>query len=121
MLTVARITLETPPQIQRFRISGKAITDILKRIEEIQILGNGIKLAQSILEQLTRQPSAGSEELDAIHARLVPDARVRATLAGELAFALDTLRHDGYLARRPDGRYRFASHILRDYWRHRTA
>lgn len=79
------------------------------------------RLAQEILRDLCNSDEAfGKEDFDTLHARLVPDAAHRALLATELDYVLETLRHDGYLVRQRDGLQTFASHILRDFWRHRT-
>lgn len=80
------------------------------------------RLAQEILRDICRSNHAfGQNEFDALHARLVPDPAHRSLLATELDYVLETLRHDGYLVRQRDGLHTFASHILRDFWRHRTA
>lgn len=79
------------------------------------------RIALDCLKQLTVRPMIGGTELEEIHSKVVPDASVRAMTSGELGFVVDTLRHDGYLTRRKDGQYQFASNILRDYWIHRTA
>lgn len=80
------------------------------------------RLAQEILRDLCRSARAfGNDDFDAVHARLVPDEAHRSLLAIELDYVLDTLRHDGYLVRQRDGLHTFASHILRDFWRHRAA
>lgn len=80
------------------------------------------RLAQEILRDLCRADKPfGHEDFAALHARLVPDAAHRDLLANELDYVLETLRHDGYLVRQGDGLHAFASHILRDFWRHRTA
>lgn len=85
------------------------------------------RLAQEILRDLCRATAGfGRDELAGIHDRLVPDAAHRALLTSELDVVIETLTHDGYLHRHRDpglehdGRLAFASHILRDYWRHRT-
>lgn len=85
------------------------------------------RLAQEILRDLCRSTAGfGRDELSEIHTRLVPDAAHRALLTSELDVVIETLTHDGYLLRQKDadpeldGRLAFASHILRDYWRHRT-
>jgi AAA+ ATPase superfamily predicted ATPase len=85
------------------------------------------RLAQEILRDLCRATAGfGRDELTEIHARLVPDAAHRNLLTSELDVVIETLAHDGYLHRfkdsdsQGDGRLVFASHILRDYWRHRT-
>lgn len=80
------------------------------------------RLAQEILRDLCRSTKAfGQDEFDTLHVRLVPDAAHRSLLATELDYVIETLRHDGYLVRQRDGLHTFASHILRDFWRHRTA
>ena len=86
------------------------------------------RLAQEILRDLSHANQCfGREDFDNIHARLVPDVAYRSTLVTELDYVLETLRHDGYLVRLKDpspardGLHTFASNILRDYWRHRTA
>ena len=80
------------------------------------------RLAQEILRNLCRSNQAfGNDDFDTLHARLVPDAAHRSLLTTELDYVLETLRHDGYLVRQRDGLHTFASHILRDFWRHHTA
>lgn len=86
------------------------------------------RLAQEILKKLARDSiNLGSTELQEIHARLVPDSEQRLLVAIDLDVVVETLVHDGYLIRQRsevadmDGRLTFASNILRDYWRHRTA
>lgn len=79
------------------------------------------RIAFETLKLLTSQPVVGGSDLENIHTRIVPDEKVRSMTADELGFVIDTLRHDGYLLRRDDGQYQFASNILRDYWIHRTA
>ena len=80
------------------------------------------RLAQEILRNLCRSNQAfANDDFNALHTRLVPDAAHRSLLATELDYVLETLRHDGYLVRQRDGLHTFASHILRDFWRHRTA
>lgn len=80
------------------------------------------RLAQEILRDLCRATKAfGQDDFDLLHARLVPDTAHRSLLTTELDYVLETLRHDGYLVRQRDGLHTFASHILRDFWHHRTA
>lgn len=79
------------------------------------------RIAFETLKRLTSQPAVGGSDLESIHSKIVPDERVRSVTGDELGFVIDTLRHDGYLLRRDDGQYQFASNILRDYWIHRTA
>lgn len=85
------------------------------------------RIAQEILRAMSRSKTGfGQDDLDALHSMIVPDTTLRATLRSELEFVVETLLHDGYLHRQRsedlavDGRLVFASHILRDYWRHRT-
>lgn len=77
------------------------------------------RIAFDCLRLLTARPTIGGNDLDEIHSKIVPDAAVRSMTGNELGFVMDTLRHDGYLIRREDGQYQFASNILRDYWSHR--
>lgn len=79
------------------------------------------RIAFEALKLLTSRPVVGGSDLEGIHAKIVPDEKVRSMTGDELGFVIDTLRHDGYLLRRDDGQYQFASNILRDYWIHRTA
>jgi hypothetical protein len=82
------------------------------------------RLAREILKELRLLPAGlTGQEIEMIHARLVPDAEHRAHVAPELDYVLDTLRHDGYVVRTAENerRTRFASNILRDYWIHRSA
>jgi uncharacterized protein len=86
------------------------------------------RLALEILRTLCRSEEGfGRAEFEAVHQRLVPDASHRDLISAELDAVIDTLRHDGYLVRlrdadpTRDGRHHFASHILRDFWRHHTA
>ena len=78
-----------------------------------------LRLAREILKEV-RLSSTGMvrDQLEAIHARLVPDDAHRALVADELDNVLDTLRHDGYILKSPahENRTVFASNILRDYW-----
>lgn len=79
------------------------------------------RIAFETLKRLTSQTVVCGSDLESIHSKIVPDASVRSLTGEELGFVIDTLRHDGYLLRRSDGQYQFASNILRDYWIHRTA
>ena len=107
---------------------NKYCQEMFSRLTKPEMFSPGERrLALEILRDLCRSEDGfGRAEFDALHARLVPDDTHRALLASELDFVLETLRHDGYLVRRKDadlardGRHHFASHILRDYWRHRT-
>lgn len=81
------------------------------------------RLAREILRTLAkaRRPFA-REDLEGIHARLVPQEEHRALVADELDYVLDVLKHDGYLLQLTSGDQGtdFASNILRDYWRRKT-
>jgi uncharacterized protein len=82
------------------------------------------RLAREILKSLSRAEEGFSrEEFEAIHATLVPLAEQRALNGDELDYVLDALKHDGYLRQDFDGpqRTRFASNILRDFWKRKTA
>jgi len=82
------------------------------------------RLAREILKNLCRSEGGVTREaIEAIHARLVPEAAHRALLGDELDYVLDTLKHDGYLLQETGGgqRTRFASNILRDYWLRKTS
>ncbi len=50
----------------------------------------------------------------------IPDERVRQQFQDDYDYVLGTLRHDGYLIRGPGESepLRFASNLLRDFWRH---
>lgn len=78
-----------------------------------------LRLAREILKEIrSAAPGVTRDQLETIHARLVPDAAHRALVADELDNVLDTLRHDGYILKSPAHANRtvFASNILRDYW-----
>ncbi len=68
-----------------------------------------------------------SAEVDRLYAELIPDDSLRLESEPERNFVLETLCHDGYLLRvkssdsELDGRYRFASNILRDMWAYKTS
>ncbi|MEY2877759.1 MAG: hypothetical protein RLZZ15_139 [Verrucomicrobiota bacterium] len=82
------------------------------------------RLAQEILKALCRTDAAFSrDDFESIHARLVPLPEQRALHADELDYVLDALKHDGYLRQESDGAQgtRFASNILRDFWRRKTS
>jgi len=82
------------------------------------------RLAREILRSLCRATQPFSQQdLEALHARLVPQDEHRSLLADELDYVLDALKHDGYLVQgnEDDQRTGFASHILRDYWRRKTS
>jgi hypothetical protein len=122
---------------------GPTVQDIDRLYEDNMVRGNRNKYCQEMFTRLTKpemfSPSErrltqeilsdlccsnqafGKDDFDTLHARLVPDIAHRSLLATELDYVLETLRHDGYLVRQRDGLHSFASHILRDFWRHRTA
>ena len=102
---------------------NKYCQEMFTRLTKPEIFGTSERrLAQEILRDLCRSPLAfGNNDFDTLHARLVPEAAHRSLLSTELDYVLETLRHDGYLVRQRDGLHTFASHILRDFWRHRTA
>ncbi len=102
---------------------NKYCQEMFSRLSKPELFSPGERrLAQEILRELAaRAQPFGRQDFEAIHARLVPDAAHRALVEDELAFVLDTLRHDGYLHRDPGGLTHFSSNILRDYWQHRTA
>jgi hypothetical protein len=82
------------------------------------------RLAREVLKTLCRVNAGFTrDDFEALHARLVPEASHRALVADELDYVLDTLKHDGYLLQATQGEQRtgFASNILRDYWRRKTA
>jgi hypothetical protein len=82
------------------------------------------RLAREILRTVCREQRPSSREnLEGLHARLIPQDAHRALLADELDYVLDTLKHDGYLLQAAGGEQRtgFASHILRDFWRRKTS
>jgi hypothetical protein len=76
-------------------------------------------LAKRILLTLVEREELSSQDAEIIHEELVPSTNVRQAMPGDATFVLDTLRHDGYIARLDGGSFRFASHMLRDFWRHR--
>ena len=78
------------------------------------------RLAREVLKELRLLPAGMTrEEIEAIHARLVPDDDHRLHVDAELDYVLDTLRHDGYVLQ-VEQRTQFASNILRDYWIRRS-
>jgi uncharacterized protein len=102
---------------------NKYCQEMFTRLTKPEMFSPGERrLALEILRDLCRSAKAfGEDDFDLLHARIVPDAAHRNLLATELDYVLETLRHDGYLVRQRDGLHTFASHILRDFWRHRTA
>jgi len=122
---------------------GPNVKDIDRIYEDHLVRGNRNKYCQEMISRLTKPEmfsaserrlaleilrdlchsvtGFGQDDFNALHARLVPDAAHRQLLNTELDYVLETLRHDGYLVRQNDGLYTFASHVLRDFWRHRTA
>lgn len=81
------------------------------------------QLAREILKATCRSLHGLSRgEFEAIQAKFVPEANPRG-LVDELDYVLDTLKHDGYLLQATEGEQltRFASNILRDFWRRKTS
>lgn len=107
---------------------NKYCTEMMSRLSKDELFTpSERRLAQEILKQLARETSPfGSNQLEGIHARLVPDSTQRLLVAVDLDVVVETLLHDGYIIRlrsedpEQDGRLRFASNILRDFWRYRT-
>jgi len=82
------------------------------------------RLAREILKQLCQSDQGFTRaDFEAVHAGLVPTPEQRALLADELDYVLDALKHDGYLRQDFDGEQstHFASNILRDFWKRKTA
>ena len=82
------------------------------------------RLAREILKSLSRAEHGLSRaDFEAIHAAVVPLPEQRALHGDELDYVLDVLKHDGYLRQEFDGeqRTRFASNILRDFWKRKTS
>jgi hypothetical protein len=82
------------------------------------------RLAREIMKKLSRSEQGFSrEEFEAVHVGLVPVPEQRALHSDELDYVLDALKHDGYLSQGFDGeqRTRFASNILRDFWKRKTS
>ena len=82
-----------------------------------------IRPAHEILKATCRNENGLTrEDFELIHARLIPDQTLRALAAEELDYVIETLKHDGYLIQEIAGeqRTRFASNILRDFWRRKT-
>lgn len=100
---------------------NKYCEEMFSRLKKELIFNNTERrLAEEILKDLSRVDGFGRDELAAIHARVIPDETLRATLSADIDVVIETLCHDGYIHRRRDGRLEFASNILRDYWRHHT-
>ena len=102
---------------------NKYCDNMFDRLKEI-FSESECRLAREILRTLcrARQPFS-REDLEGLHARLIPEDAHRSLLADELDYVLDALKHDGYLlqAARGEQRTGFASNILRDYWRRKTS
>lgn len=114
-------------QLYRERLVGdsrnKYCDNMFERLKDI-FSESECRLAREILRTLCRaQRPFSHEDLESIHARLIPQDGHRALLADELDYVLDALKHDGYLLQVTGGEQRtgFASHILRDYWRRKTS
>jgi hypothetical protein len=83
-----------------------------------------LRLAREILRTLCRAERPFSrDDLEAIHARLIPLDAQRSLFADELDYVLDALKHDGYLLQSlgDEQRTGFASNILSDFWRRKTS
>jgi uncharacterized protein len=83
-----------------------------------------LRLAREILRTLCRAERLFSrDDLEAIHARLIPLDAHRVLLTDELDYVLDALKHDGYLLQSVGDEQRtgFASNILGDFWRRKTS
>jgi uncharacterized protein len=82
------------------------------------------RLARELLKALSCVNDGFSrDEFEAVHARLIPITEQRALHSDELDYVLDSLKHDGYLRQDYEGdqETRFASHILRDFWKRKTS
>lgn len=96
---------------------------MFNRLKEV-FAESELRLAREILKTLCRQPAGCSrQEFEALHARLVPLPEHRALLGDELDYVLEALKHDGYLHQDFDGEQltRFASNILRDFWKRKIS
>ena len=81
------------------------------------------RLARALLKEAWRLPGGlKRDDLEAVHARLVPNPGLRLLEAEMLDDVLHTLKHDGYLLQATGEGHltRFASNILRDYWQRKT-
>jgi hypothetical protein len=82
------------------------------------------RLAREILKKLSHSDGGFTRaDFEAVHAVLVPMPEQRALAGDELDYVLDSLKHDGYLRQEFEGeqRTRFASNILRDFWKRKTS
>lgn len=114
-------------QLYRERLVGdsrnRSCDNMFERLKDI-FSESECRLAREILRTLCRaQRSFSREDIEIIHARVIPQDAHRALLADELDYVLDALKHDGYLLQAVGGEQRtgFASHILRDYWQRKTS
>jgi hypothetical protein len=101
---------------------NKYCDNMFDRLKEI-FSESECRLAREILRTLCRAARPFSrEDLEALHARILPQDAHRLLLTDELDYVLDALKHDGYLLQAAGGAQRtgFASHILRDYWLRKT-
>ncbi len=93
------------------------------RLKEV-FVESELRLAREILKSLCRSEQGMSRaDFEALHARLVSLPEQRALHADELDYVLEALKHDGYLHQDFDGeqRTRFASNVLRDFWKRKTS
>ena len=98
---------------------NKYCSEMWNRVPKVFSTSEG-RLAREILKELRLLPAGMTrQEIEALHARLVPDDDHRFQVGAELDYVLDTLRHDGYVLQ-VDKRMQFASNILRDYWIRRS-
>jgi hypothetical protein len=82
------------------------------------------RLAREILRRLSHADRGfGRADFEAAHAALVPLPEQRALALDELDYVVDVLKHDGYLRQDigDEQRTHFASNILRDFWKRKTA
>ncbi len=114
-------------QLYRERLVGdsrnKYCDNMFERLKDV-FNESECRLAREILRSLCRaQGPFSREDLEGLHARIIPQEAHRALLADELDYVLEALKHDGYLLQAAGGQQRtgFASHILRDYWLRKTS
>lgn len=112
------------------RRRNKYCEEMFERLNRKNLFTDGERLlAQRIMREMCQEEGAafGSDDIAKIHESLVPDAVLRARSVDDLNYVLETLRHDGYIVRivSPDradldGKFRVSSHVLRDYWAHKS-
>ena len=105
---------------QRYLIGGIKNTygpDMLARLTKV-CSNLEDRIARAILKRVAASDDGlGRDTFEHIHAGIVPDPDERNER--DLDFVLQTLKHDGYLHQDVEGdhRTRFASNVLRDWWR----